>query len=140
MTEPPWPKGRTSGIELAKSFTAEEKEFLAALSIELIAAWHGEAIGWEREGEESFKVYRVYEHASHMAQGNLEAHVRQCLERSGHPLKDDVLPAVPTLIGNFCFECGCSDFNACEGGCGWAKEGQCTACAAKAPAEAAATA
>lgn len=31
--------------------------------------------------------------------------------------------------GDYCRGCGCTMHNACEGGCDWAEEGLCTACA-----------
>lgn len=36
---------------------------------------------------------------------------------------------IPSLIGQVCRECGCSQEDACAGGCAWAKDDLCTACA-----------
>lgn len=35
---------------------------------------------------------------------------------------------VPSLIGVVCRRCGCSQEDACEGGCSWAEADLCTAC------------
>ncbi|MCE4224048.1 hypothetical protein HCU64_09820 [Methylobacterium sp. C25] len=39
---------------------------------------------------------------------------------------------IPVIVHPVCLECGCSDQDACEGGCGWAAHRLCTACAEKA--------
>ena len=43
---------------------------------------------------------------------------------------DRLEDAVMALDGDFCWSCGCSENNACEGGCGWHDENLCTRCAA----------
>jgi hypothetical protein len=53
-------------------------------------------------------------------------------ERAARPLArhlDKGLPPVPSLIGPVCRKCGCSDDDACAGGCGWAEPDLCTSCA-----------
>lgn len=37
---------------------------------------------------------------------------------------------IPDDVLKVCRECGCSEFNACEGGCCWVEEDLCSACAA----------
>lgn len=39
-------------------------------------------------------------------------------------------PRIPALLGPVCRQCGCSEMDACAGGCAWAAENLCTACAA----------
>lgn len=49
-------------------------------------------------------------------------------------LLDASLPVpIPSLLGPVCRACGCSTDDPCEGGCGWAEEDLCTACAEPAP-------
>jgi hypothetical protein len=36
---------------------------------------------------------------------------------------------VPSRIGGVCRKCGCTEYDACEGGCSWAEEDLCSACA-----------
>ncbi|MCX4194496.1 hypothetical protein OMR07_02145 [Methylobacterium organophilum] len=40
----------------------------------------------------------------------------------------DRRPRIPSLLGGVCRSCGCSQNDACDGGCGWAAEDLCTAC------------
>ena len=35
---------------------------------------------------------------------------------------------VPSMVGDICTRCGCTQFDACPGGCGWHATGLCTAC------------
>ena len=42
---------------------------------------------------------------------------------------------IPSIIGMVCLSCGCSEQDACEGGCGWHDETTCTACVAERPEE-----
>jgi hypothetical protein len=43
-------------------------------------------------------------------------------------MPESPLPPVPSLLGNVCNVCGCSEDDACEGGCAWAGPGRCSAC------------
>ncbi|MCJ2086939.1 hypothetical protein MKK88_13205 [Methylobacterium sp. E-005] len=38
------------------------------------------------------------------------------------------MPRIPSLLGDVCRVCGCSQNDACDFGCGWAAEDLCTAC------------
>jgi len=42
---------------------------------------------------------------------------------------DTLGAALDLEAGDYCRVCGCTQNNACEGGCAWAEEGLCTACA-----------
>ena len=37
-------------------------------------------------------------------------------------------PRIPSILGMICESCGCSEYDACPGGCGWARDHLCTAC------------
>jgi len=41
----------------------------------------------------------------------------------------DFSPAIPSLVGNVCEECGCTELDACADRCAWAWPGLCTSCA-----------
>jgi hypothetical protein len=44
-------------------------------------------------------------------------------------LGDDALPMpIPSLLGAVCRRCGCTQEDACEGGCGWEEADLCSAC------------
>jgi len=36
--------------------------------------------------------------------------------------------AVPSRIGGVCRKCGCTEYDACEGGCSWVEPDLCSAC------------
>jgi hypothetical protein len=38
-------------------------------------------------------------------------------------------PPVPSLVGDICERCGCTQEDACDGGCAWERPGLCTLCA-----------
>jgi hypothetical protein len=40
---------------------------------------------------------------------------------------------IPTTLGMICEACGCTEDDACEGGCAWARDNRCTSCIESAP-------
>jgi hypothetical protein len=40
------------------------------------------------------------------------------------------LMPIPSRLGQVCRTCGCSHYDPCDGGCGWAEPDLCTSCAA----------
>lgn len=38
-------------------------------------------------------------------------------------------PPVPSIVGDVCEGCGCTDEDACDDGCAWLRPGRCTSCA-----------
>lgn len=40
-------------------------------------------------------------------------------------------PRIPSGLGPICRECGCTEHDACDGGCAWADESLCTSCVAR---------
>ncbi|MGH1574509.1 hypothetical protein ACRAWG_32530 [Methylobacterium sp. P31] len=54
-----------------------------------------------------------------------------CAEKLLPLLRDEHGWKIPASIGPVCRRCGCSENDACEGGCGWVDNDQtlCTACA-----------
>lgn len=45
------------------------------------------------------------------------------------PLWAVVTLLVPVLVGDqVCLKCGCTEFDACDEGCGWVEEDLCSAC------------
>lgn len=78
---------------------------------------HSDALVWARAGEASVDA----------AQQELE----DCIDRvfPGSMLDGRAEPLVPSIVGMFCRRCGCSQYDACDGGCDWAEPYLCTACA-----------
>jgi hypothetical protein len=44
-------------------------------------------------------------------------------------MKAEMVVERAARTGVICRECGCSEYDACEGGCSWAKPGLCSRCA-----------
>ena len=40
-------------------------------------------------------------------------------------------PPIPAIVGDVCRHCGCTEFDACDGGCFWVAPGLCSACSAE---------
>lgn len=38
--------------------------------------------------------------------------------------------AIPAMVGPICTGCGCTELDACKGGCSWVRSGWCSACEA----------
>ena len=44
------------------------------------------------------------------------------------PLPEDGPPMVPVSVGSVCSTCGCTEGDACPGGCSWLSDDRCSSC------------
>jgi hypothetical protein len=69
--------------------------------------------------------------AAHAAVAKIVVLMDEALRGLSPALADmfDDHPPVPSLVGDVCETCGCTEEDACEGGCAWQRPGLCTTCA-----------
>lgn len=97
---------------------ARALEYVVACEVLNFTAIANVPLAWARAGEASIDATQAELEAC------VDAHVGQ--ER----MYDDAgRPLVPSVVGMFCRRCGCSQYDACDGGCDWAEPYLCTACA-----------
>jgi hypothetical protein len=120
---------RFDGFAMWAELDPEEQAEIGPAALELVAAWNlQERVYEDAIGAPFAKLGDIAD--ARIAQFLMEyftAYIgREALEAP------DGSPRVPSLLGQVCRDCGCTDDNACEGGCGWAKPDLCTACAMEA--------
>lgn len=100
---------------------ARALEYVVAAEVLSYGGYPDTTMAWARAGEASIDA----------AQAELEACVNTYLGQERMQDRDGK-PLVPSIVGMFCRRCGCSQYDACDGGCDWAEPYLCTACAASA--------
>ncbi|ACL57486.1 hypothetical protein [Methylobacterium nodulans] len=120
---------RFSGAEVWVQLTQEEKAQIGAVAIELVASWRLRQRVYEDQLSDI--VGRAAEAAQVLLTRMLAMEVSEALPDGALEAEDGITPRVPSLLGGICRDCGCTQEDACPGGCGWAGKDQCTACAAE---------
>lgn len=114
---------RFDGKALWPTLTREQQEDIGAIALELVAAWacldHGRP-------DLPNAISRAGEHADHALLSQLQGAFVEAVPRDAVYAGD--VPRVPSMIGAVCRACGCSEYDPCEGGCGWHEPDLCTAC------------
>jgi hypothetical protein len=97
---------------------ARALEFVDACEVLNFGGYADVPLAWARAGEASMDA------AQAELENCVDTHVGQeaMYDQAGRPL-------VPSVVGMFCRRCGCSQYDACDEGCGWAEPYLCTACA-----------
>jgi hypothetical protein len=114
-------KDRFDGAAAWAGLTPEQQAAIGAVALEIIVNWNG------CDAYEDRARTRPFEAADPLLLDRL------------HGLVDDAIPAtivaepVPSLLGQVCRRCGCSQEDACADGCAWAEDDLCTACAGARP-------
>ncbi len=116
---------RFDGAALWATLPEELKAAIGAAALEQIAseemagrAYEDDRPIWDRVAGAAERVCRAV-----MMEAFVEGVSREALETANGQ------PAIPALLGMVCERCGCSQHDACDEGCGWARENLCTACA-----------
>lgn len=107
----------------------DQQADIGAAALELVAAWNLQERVFEDPLDARYaKLGEIADAVviARMMEAFVDAVGREALEAA------DGSPRVPDLLGPICRVCGCTERNACEGGCGWAEDDLCTACAAPA--------
>lgn len=123
---------RFDGAAHWATLTPDEQRAVGAAALEWMAADalrqrayedapdNGTAFLWERVGMAAAEACR-----SAILDVFVEAVPRADLEAPAGQ------PRVPSLLGMVCEACGCSEDDACDQGCAWARDNLCTACVAE---------
>jgi hypothetical protein len=106
---------RIDGAAVWQRLPPHWQALIGACAVELAAAWAGIALG-ERT--------RPHEMAAEL----LEDRLSLLVEGMAPELLAEPTP-IPSQLGMVCTGCGCSQYDPCADGCGWAMRNLCTACA-----------
>ncbi|WP_265518933.1 hypothetical protein [Nitratireductor luteus] len=110
---------RFDGVEAWASLTAEQRNEIGAIALEVVVNWNG------MDAYESAAETRPFGAADSLLLDALHASVNEAIP---DVIAAEPLP-VPSILGQVCRRCGCSDEDACDDGCGWHVPDLCTACA-----------
>jgi hypothetical protein len=114
---------RFNGAEAWQKLDPIAQQMIGAIALEFAMA--DRSVGVVDAAD--FPALRALEHAStHLSAFLRDACVSALGEDVGGP---DAPLAVPTLIGDVCRGCGCSEHDACEGGCSFIEPDLCSTCA-----------
>jgi hypothetical protein len=116
------------GAALWASLSADQQAAIGSAALEYVAG----ANATEAEGMsvEQTPRSRVAEESLSRATDALEDAVNGTLapdawlDEAGHH-------RIPSVVGQICRQCGCTEHDGCYVGCGWAEENLCTACVAR---------
>ncbi|MCJ2015589.1 hypothetical protein [Methylobacterium sp. J-076] len=129
---------RFDGAAIWATFSPEKQARIGAAAVELVMGHHLAFAGGY--ATDSDAVSRAAAQAFALARELIDAEVLgwpdgippgEWLEKGPHGAQY----RIPSIIGMVCLSCGCSEGDACEGGCGWHDETTCTACVADRPEE-----
>ncbi|ACL61709.1 hypothetical protein [Methylobacterium nodulans] len=118
---------RFDGADIWLGLTREEQARIGAVAIELVASWRLRQRVYEDQLSDI--LGRAAEAAETLLTRMLTMEVSEALPDGALEAEDGVTPRVPLLLGGICRDCGCTQEDACPGGCGWAGEDQCSTCA-----------
>lgn len=118
---------RFEGAAIWQSLSAEHKDAIGAAALELVSAHfciEETADGGPFQSAENRAADAACTAADEALHVAFCAAVLQCELTDG---EDRI--KLPTVLGQICRECGCSQNDACAGGCNWAGPDLCSACA-----------
>lgn len=111
---------RFDGAAAWENLGDAQRAAIGAHALELLVCWNAveayEALGGRA---------RPYERAEEVILESLHTWVADALPEV---LEQEPLP-VPSMLGQVCRRCGCSELDACYPPCGWAESDLCTRCA-----------
>lgn len=140
MTDKP---ARFDGVAIWDSLSAGQQRTIGVFALEYMIA----VIGLDRLENAPERLgfsadLRAFKAASDLLCGLLVDELVAAIEDIVPALRHDTLPMpLPSMLGTVCRVCGCSEPDACEGGCTWveaeaceggeiwAETGLCSACA-----------
>jgi hypothetical protein len=114
------------GVAVWATLTPDQQAEIGARALEyVVAAW---VLTYDGDPDTSLAWARAGEASIDAAQMELESCVNTHIGQE-RMYDQDGKPLVPSVVGMFCRRCGCSQYDACDGGCDWAEPYLCTACA-----------
>lgn len=114
---------RINGLAEWTRLDAGRQTAIGMAAIELVAAWEGldaQPMDDPRATPES----RAFEAAEQRCADALSAAVKDAVT----VIESHDPPLLPSLLGQVCRRCGCSQEDGCGTGCGWTEPGLCTSC------------
>lgn len=116
---------RIDGTEAWHRLTAGQQASIGAAAIEMVAAWIG-IDAHANDDEKATPLSRAFESADIHCPSALQDTVTTAVPALDDDGETD--RPLPSILGEVCERCGCSQFDACAEGCGWARPGLCTGC------------
>ena len=115
---------RFDGAAAWAKLTPAQQAEIGAIALEYIVNWHG------LDSAASYSMAEKAFGAADSLLGDMLMEVVTTAIGDAVPApSDDGLPVpIPSLLGPICRVCGCSEHDACDGGCAWAEPDLCTAC------------
>jgi hypothetical protein len=120
---------RFNGAEAWARLTPAQQAEIGSIAVELVIA-NIVACRTEDHHTSSNRRDALVFRASLAAGEKLVIDLDRAVTAAVVPSIDFENPPVPSRVGDVCQTCGCTNNDACRGGCAWAKPGQCTACEA----------
>lgn len=111
---------RFDGAAAWAALTPDNRDEIGAMALELVAGWLAS------DGAPLTPVSRASEEALSRITSGLVDRATDMLTLD--TFMDGERGRVPSLLGQVCRRCGCSERDACPDGCAWASENLCTAC------------
>jgi len=115
---------RFDGISAWPKLPAEQQLEIGAIALELVVAWFAEELASVPGADD--RILRAADAADMLLLDQLRRAVTDALPAD--VIGEHATARIPSLLGQVCKGCGCSECDACEGGCGWAEPDLCTAC------------
>jgi hypothetical protein len=121
---PSQPLRRFDGAEAWTALTPEQQAEIGAIALEYAVA----AIGYQDVIDLDFLalIARPLCAAEQFLHDDLLVTTQETAPALTDP--SELMP-IPSRLGRICRTCGCSHYDPCEGGCGWAELDLCTGCA-----------
>jgi hypothetical protein len=121
---------RFDGAAAWAVLTPEQQTEIGAIALEFVVNMNGEDAYFSDYAAE-MPAARPFIAAQPVLTGLLLEAVQGalCYHHLVPALDDDALPVpIPSLLGQVCRVCLCSEYDPCDEGCGWAQPDLCTAC------------
>jgi hypothetical protein len=119
--------GRFDGAAIWAGLTPDQQAEIGSIAMELVAAWWLQEQSCDPETGCDV-LMRAGDAADSLLISQLQEVFVETIPRCD--LNDaDGRPRIPSRLGAVCRQCGCTDYEACPEGCGWAEADLCTACA-----------
>lgn len=126
MSEIRSPIARFDGAAAWPQLSREQQNEIGAIALELVAGW----LAMPGPGDVGLTpTFRAAEHAVGRLTSGLIDRATDVLGLEGFQLLG--APGIPSLIGRICEDCGCSEYDACPGGCSWVARNLCSTCHAR---------
>lgn len=119
---------RFHGAEAWPLISRDAQAAIGAIALELVSAW------WAQEQGAVPDMPDKYLRAGEAAEPSLLEALRETVTLALTTARldgPDGYPRIPSILGEVCNVCGCSQHDACQGGCAWAGDHLCTACVPK---------